>query len=911
MGGRSKGSKDAKPRKRSKKSDAQKRKDDHARATKKAQHDAVECARNMANFRASLHGCRNNSDAYPSTALPILYQVPVAPPEADPLLGSVELHGIPHWNEQFNPGEITAQLDAREDAAENDQDQEDMDDGDVLDYSVMNIYLQAIQSRLKYEAKEVTPNEEKWLRRHLDDNNWWILLVKAQWLCSKLNVKFEEPAYYRDVYVWLPEQRWGNVAWPPCPSCLQQDVAAHGFQSNHYGRRIVTMTSNYFVMSRRYICQRSCCQTAPDRQTTFMGYNSVSRTKLPYGLGRFFPAFFTFRAGVDNSVISLMRALFGKGVRPESFAETILEMHSKKYHEDYLLREFEIERSSAFFVTRRPPMFSEFADKLNYAGLVPTGRYLAQVYKLYNATIKNHLEKEIKKQPCSRFHIDASYKEAKHLAQYHGYPLFKALVTVTNEFGAIRLQFHTVTDGHDQMNQAVSAFVNTAREYGQVLPEVAATDNPSRDRKWLYDLIPSLRCTQQRLDALSSPADAVPYNMTPNKEPTTVTGDGQASATAHDLGERRQPPQALIPVVFTDMQRVRVASSVEDINMTVLAVRQIVASKAVSERIISLDAEWDTRTNRSGQVVASFKTAVIQLGYRDSEGRMSALLAQVFRHQKLPQALVALFAEPDISFVGVCISGDLKRIAKDFKCPECIENTNCVNLGSHARKRDVVRNGTASLEKLVQLTLGEKLDKSPSLRLSRWSCPELCDAQKRYAALDVIKSLEVFEHLQNLPDLTLRLTPEVAKPNLHVDIVPAHGNVASMATRAAVGMLSDVSFCESPDGVTPCRVKANQNSRVVTLISLSSPSLIVPGLKKGSNKKEKVCLGDFGVPPFLVVLPLNILKHHVDSTSVRVFSDVDPRMSENNAGAATTTAPTRAAQPTNSSDHCDTVLDFS
>ena len=115
------------------------------------------------------------------------------------------------------------------------------------------------------------------------------------------------------------------------------------------------------------------------------------------------------------------------------------------------------------------------------------------------------MKKEIKKQPSARFHVDASYKEARHLAQYHGHPLFKSLVTVTNELGAIRLQFHTVTDGHDQLNQAVSAFVHTAQEYGQALPEVASTDNPSHDRNWLYDLIPTLRSTQQQLDALSSP----------------------------------------------------------------------------------------------------------------------------------------------------------------------------------------------------------------------------------------------------------------------------------------------------------------------------------------------------------------------------------------------------------------------
>ncbi|KAI2504217.1 hypothetical protein MHU86_10240 [Fragilaria crotonensis] len=147
------------------------------------------------------------------------------------------------------------------------------------------------------------PAGEKWLQQHLDANNWWILNVKAKWLCNKLAVVFDEPAYYRDIYIWLPEQRWGNVAWPPCPSCSQQDVAAHGFQSNHYGRRVVSMTGQATTLSCREgtfveevvvgLYQLVVYHPEPP-QRTFMGYHPTSRTRLPHGLGRLFPAFFTF-----------------------------------------------------------------------------------------------------------------------------------------------------------------------------------------------------------------------------------------------------------------------------------------------------------------------------------------------------------------------------------------------------------------------------------------------------------------------------------------------------------------------------------------------------------------------------------------------------------------------------------------
>ena len=78
---------------------------------------------------------------------------------------------------------------------------------------------------------------------------------------------------------------------------------------------------------------------------------------------------------------------------------------------------------------------------------------------------------------------DASYKETKHLCRYQGKAVHRALVTATNELGEVRIQFHIVTDGHDQMDNAVAAFLDTAKKYGQELPEIAFMDKPSDDSK--------------------------------------------------------------------------------------------------------------------------------------------------------------------------------------------------------------------------------------------------------------------------------------------------------------------------------------------------------------------------------------------------------------------------------------------
>ena len=62
---------------------------------------------------------------------------------------------------------------------------------------------------------------------------------------------------------------------------------------------------------------------------TFMGYKPRARELLPFGYGDEYPAFHTYRGGLDRCVIDLMRPLFNKGVRPEALSSLMLEMHTK------------------------------------------------------------------------------------------------------------------------------------------------------------------------------------------------------------------------------------------------------------------------------------------------------------------------------------------------------------------------------------------------------------------------------------------------------------------------------------------------------------------------------------------------------------------------------------------------------
>jgi hypothetical protein len=244
-----------------------------------------------------------------------------------------------------------------------------------------------------------------------------------------------------------------------------------------------------------------------------MAWDARSLRLLPFHLGARFSAFLTHRAAVSKSVIDIMRPLMDKGVRPDALSSTLLELHTKRYWTEHLQYEASVERDkvkgvNALNLGPPAPRFSSFGDSAGYAGAVPTGNYLAVMYKEYAMTIETYLSNDVKKRPAKTKWLawDASYKEAKRLAKHKGKQVYVALITATNELGEVRFQFHVVTDGHDQMKAAISAFLDTAKKYGQQEPSLIFTDKPAEDKAFFFAQFPSLRAQQAVFDTLFPPA---------------------------------------------------------------------------------------------------------------------------------------------------------------------------------------------------------------------------------------------------------------------------------------------------------------------------------------------------------------------------------------------------------------------
>jgi len=497
----------------------------------------------------SLHFGRNNSTNNTTTNNDSIANSNDAPVQEE-LVGDNPIATV------ANPTPIVANLDAPADD-DPDQDDEDDDGNKKKSTGIMPTYIEAIQNRIRHETSDRFPvAEKKWLIEYLTSHDWWIRAIDRQLLCNKLKLKFgvedNEDAYFRDIYVWLPDLRWGKACMPTCFRCKTNHyVRNNGFRENHFGRVVITLDDHYHCLSRRYRC-KVCEEKAKaivanysnlaenqnlrasfealESQYSFMAWNKRVLPLYANGLGDEFPAFLTWRAGVDKLLLDLMRPLYDKGLRPEALSDTLLELHSKRYHQEYRKRELKIVKMSTLS-GKKGVLFSDFTDKRRYNGRCPTGRYLQMVYKTYHSAIKDFLDREVKKRGATRIHIDASYKEAKHLCQYHGENLFKGLITATNEFGEIRLQFHVVTDDHEQFLPAFNAFLKTIQEYGQPEVELLSTDNVAGDRNFYLEILPSLRQSQARVDALAATAETedenenrLPYCTYDKDNVTTLDG---------------------------------------------------------------------------------------------------------------------------------------------------------------------------------------------------------------------------------------------------------------------------------------------------------------------------------------------------------------------------------------------------
>jgi hypothetical protein len=220
---------------------------------------------------------------------------------------------------------------------------------------------------------------------------------------------------------------------------------------------------------------------------------------------------------------------------------------------------------------------------------------------------------------------------------------------------------------------------------------------------------------------------------------------------------------------------------------------------------------------------------------------------------------------------------------------------NVIDLGQYAKNRDVVMQVNVKLSLLCEKVLRTNLPKPNHIRISVWSRRELTKEQLDYAAKDAIVSLDIYHKLCTMTDLSLRLDSEDSKvEGLAVDLVPPHarssresimagyGHSHDLTTRAGVGkIIRSRGLVRMPENIKPERVRHDGRTtcRIVVTKTLAS-ALLIPNFKKRrpDGTEQRACLGDFGPPPFEIVVPLSMLRKHVPTDKVRLFGGI--RLSE-------------------------------
>jgi hypothetical protein len=102
--------------------------------------------------------------------------------------------------------------------------------------------------------------------------------------------------------------------------------------------------------------------------------------------------------------------------------------------------------------------------------------------------------------------------------------------------------------------------------------------------------------------------------------------------------------------------------------------------------------------------------------------------------------------------------------------------------------------------------------------------------------------------------------------------------VADLATRAAYGRIIDCEEIDCPSGLLPKKLKVSADTRVVEISEVLAPSLILPlpyRLQGGEARRPTLgdCANHVAGAPFLLVIPLTMLKPHVESPTIRIYNE--------------------------------------
>lgn len=226
---------------------------------------------------------------------------------------------------------------------------------------------------------------------------------------EKRTIISPEDFYKPKYFVFLPHTLVGRI---PCPQCHESGtrdkknqpifLTPNGFPKAP--RRVVDLDENIYVIGYRYYC-RTCSKS-------FQSWSPRLLSSLPRSLALQFTHHLSYRNGLTDRVVALMRGCFLQGIGPTPFASMIRTNHIRQYEQRHLqYLEALYERSSAPLpYTGKYQPFSEFNDRNGYAGYTPCGRYFRDFYVHFMGLHADETDQYTDMLSASILQIDHSFK---------------------------------------------------------------------------------------------------------------------------------------------------------------------------------------------------------------------------------------------------------------------------------------------------------------------------------------------------------------------------------------------------------------------------------------------------------------------------------------------------------------------
>lgn len=227
--------------------------------------------------------------------------------------------------------------------------------------------------------------------------------------------------FYRPkFFVWLPHL-FHRI---PCPSCKEagrrtqtdKDVMLRVLGWPKHARRVVDVEQLLFIIGHRYYCGHEECRK------TYQSWSPAILRSIPHTVATMFRFHLTYRCGLTDRLVGLLRASFQRGIGPSPFVEYLRTLHLRYYEQQHIGYLEAVQERTQGIVSGLLPKatpFPRWNDPTGYAGYVPSHRYFRCFYDHLIEQHASEIDQHMALLSAEIISHDHSHKVCKSIPSLH------------------------------------------------------------------------------------------------------------------------------------------------------------------------------------------------------------------------------------------------------------------------------------------------------------------------------------------------------------------------------------------------------------------------------------------------------------------------------------------------------------